>query len=437
MARTPIPNTQYHPRFLGNIVHFSDNTGLDLAFDWKTGTQLMSTPPNAVSRSYWVDQHGEEYLTWKNLSEWPGVMQVRSISTNEVLHSWKPPDRYVTCSSRPDGTVRFSADGKSVLFITQDLRAIFVDKVTGKVLRHIQPRFWLPPLAALLGMATLVWLIGWIRVSDRSGVSLWIDEVVVLVVVMSFLYWRINLFGNSYDEVRIAWACVGAIAIATATLVVNQTLFRNVRWLCRVAPVTILTVAVIFGQYKWMRQENVDNTLFEAFLVALLIAGSIIVQFLFFRNRRVDRVDANNSRRGFSLGELFGWTGVVALMLSTLKLHSMSEWVESVSWSSIVGGSTVGCIIAAVTLFAYFLTAKRCYLVLRLLGESLIVAMIAISAAYRLDCLDLNSNLFGAMPTDFVATTCERLLVLALGSILLALPVRMRGGEERCNVTAA
>ena len=444
VASTPIPNvvlnpppgfsTQYYPRFLGNIVHFSDNAGLDLAFDWKTGTQLMSSPPNAVSRSYWVDQHGEEYLTWKNLSEWPGVMQVRSISTNEVLQSWKPPDRYVTCSSRPDGTVHFSADGKSVLFITQDLRAVFVDKVTGKVLRHIQPRFWLPPHAALLGMATLVWLIGWIRVSDRCGVSLWIDEVVVLAVVMSFLYWRINLFGNSYDEGRVAWACVGAIAIATVTLVINQTMFRNVRLLYRLAPVTILTVVVIFGQYKWMRQANVDNTLFEAFLVALLIAGSIIVQFLFFRNRCVDRIDAKNSCRGFSLGELFGWTGLVALMLSTLKLHSMSEWVESVSWGSIVGGSIVGWIIAAVTLSAYHLTVKRCYLVLRLLGGSLIVAMIAISAAYRLDCLDLNSNLFSAMPTDFAATTCERLLVLVLGSILMALPVAMRSGKANPKV---
>ena len=170
VARVPIPKSALSAtavpywNFLGSIVHFCDRVGLDVAFDCKTGKQLASSTPLGTLRYEWRDQRDNEYLAWrtKSWSEWPGEMQVRSVATDEVLHTWKLPDHHVSVL---DGSVHFSADGQNVLFFTEDLRALFVDKVTGKVVRHIQPRFWLLPLGVVLGLTTLVWFICWIRIS--------------------------------------------------------------------------------------------------------------------------------------------------------------------------------------------------------------------------------------------------------------------------------
>ena len=415
----------YFSNFSGNIVHFADFAGIDIAFDLKTGLQLTSNPPTAGSKLSWVDQHRGEYLTWefKANHATPELMQVRSVSTNEVLHSWNCPDPYVSFSSRfdnqdrPDVTTHFSNDGKSVLFFTQDLRLKVVDKVTGKVLRHIQPRYWTPLIAMGLGLATLIWLICWIRVSVRSGISFWLDELVILTVVMTFLYWRLNLSGNIFDKHRIMWGCVAAMAIATATVVVNQTFFRQVRLLYRLAPIVVLTVAAIFGHWQWIERERPDSILFDIILVSILISSSIVVHLIFFRKAPDVRVETNAARRRLALSEMFGWTGIVAAVLAPLRLYDKDDWIGSLSWNSLARMFLVAGIIATVSLSAYFLTTRRCHVVFRLIAGCLFALFLAVYLKYILS---------GRMYFASVELDCERILAIVLGSILLALPIRMR-----------
>jgi hypothetical protein len=243
---------------------------------------------------------------------------------------------------------------------------------------------------------------------------------------MTFLYWRINLSGNPYDEGRVAWACVGAMAIATSALIINQTLFRNVRLLYRFAPIIILTVVTIFSQWKWMDRPPATDILFEVLLVAILMSCSSMVHLFFLRKRRDLRVDVNTASRGFSLSELFGWTGLAALMLSPIKLYSVNHWMRGLSWETIVVSFCAAVIITSATLSAYLLTAKRCYLVFQLLGGSLLAVFVTVSAACRMDWVDLNFNLIGTIYFDAVAVACERLLAVVFGSVLLALPIGMR-----------
>ena len=437
VARIPIPKsalaTGVDPRLesfttVGGISYFYD-TGSCRAFDSKTGTPLSSIPPLGRVVLSSPGKFKDEYLTWliKNYpKDWPGEIQLRSAESHDVLATWVPPDRNVWVSSQPEDRVHFSQDGKNVLFYTGDLRVLVVDKVTGKLERHIQPRFWLPYLAVVLGLLTLLWLVCWIRMSVRSGLSLWVDELILTTIVMTFLYWRINLSGNPFNEGRVAWVCVGSMAIAVMTLIINQTLFRKVRLLYRCAPIIILTVAAVFAQWKWMSRPFPGDLIVEVLLVLLLVAGSIAVHLLFFRKRHDAHHEVKASQRGFSLGELFGWTGLVALMLAPLKLYSLDRWIGGLSWDSSVRGLGGVIVIAAVTLAAYFLTAKRSYLVCRLLGGIPLVILLAVTAAYRLDYLDLNSHLVSIIPTDIAAAACEGLLVVALGSMLIALPIGMR-----------
>ncbi len=434
VARVPIPTsaltgtTFLRWNFLGSIVHFCDRVGLDIAFECKTGMQLASSTPLGTLGYEWRDQRNNEYLAWRTKSwrDWPGEMQVRSVATDEVLHAWKLPDHHV---SAHDGSVHFSADGRNVLFFTDDLRAFFVDKVTGKVVRHIQPRFWLLPLGVVLGLTTLVWFICWIRISVRSGVSLWVDELVLLVVVSVFLYWRINLSARlEFDQQRLAWASVAAMSIAALTLVVNQTLFRNVRLRYRCGPIIMLTAGAIYGQWMGRHLQRADDTLLELLLVALLILCSIMVHFLFFRKPRLARVAPVTVRRRFALREIFAWTALVAVMLALLQRHDAVDWIRGLTWDGIAEMLCVGCTIVAVTLSAYYLTAERCYLVFRLTGGCFVAVLFTISAAYRLDWIDLNAYLFSTIPFYVVASTCERLSAIAVGSMLMALPIGMRNG---------
>ncbi len=399
-------------------------------FDWKMGTLPKSNPSVVSSRI--IVHHEKEWLAW---SGWPIVMQVRSVYPNEVLHTWKSPDRYISFGNLPE-EVRFSANGQNVLFFTQDLRVIFVDKATGKVLRHIQPRFWLPLFAVSLGMATLVWLICWIRVSVRSGVSLWVDEAMILAVVGTFLLWRINLSGNLYDKQRVAWFGVAALAIAFLTVVLNQTLTRKARLLFRCAPTILLILVAIHLQWQWMWMERhrglamerlrPDNILLGGLLVSPLILSSMIIHFFFFRKTREVRVESYPSPRGFSLIDMFGWMGLVALALSSLRLYYLDDWMRIPTWNSMIEMLCDGSVITVVSLLAYFLTAERCYLVFRLLGGCFLAVLITISAAYRLDWVDLSVNVITTTPFYLVASNCERLTAIALGSILVALPIGMR-----------
>jgi hypothetical protein len=417
---------------VGGITYFYD-TGSCRVFDSKTGKSLSSIPPLGRLVLSAPGQYMDEYLTWlvRNYpKDWPGELQLRSGQSHEVLASWKLPDWNVWVSNQPEDRVHFSHDGKKVLFYTGDLRVLIVDKATGKLERHIQPRFWLPYLAASLGLATLVWFALWIHTSIRSGLSHWVDELMIFAISMTFIYWRINLSGP-YDRQRLAWICLGAMLVSALVYVVNQTMFRKVRLLYRCAPVTLLSVAAIFWQWKWVHFAQPSDILAEVLLMFVIVLSSIGAHFLFFRKQRAMPVASDAVHGRFTLAELFAWTALVALMLAPLRLYDWDDWMRGVSMEWLLETLCVAGVITAVALSAHYLTAMRCNLVFRLLGGCVLAVLIAVSVAYRQNLFDVDSNVIGSISFRFFGIVSECLLAMAVGSFLVALPVGLRSSKGK------
>ncbi len=125
---------------LGPFIDFDDGTGTRVAFDIRSGQQLDLPPlPYATSYLRLLNQHEDEslFLSTQNPKDWIGMIQVRT--NNQLLHEWRPP----TLAYSSDA-VHFSEDGNAVVFLHIGLACYVVDKATGKVLRHIQPRFCSP-----------------------------------------------------------------------------------------------------------------------------------------------------------------------------------------------------------------------------------------------------------------------------------------------------
>ncbi len=405
---------------LGPFIDFDDGTGTRVAFDVRSGQQLDLPPlPYATSALLLLDKHEDEslFLSVQNLRDWIGMIQVRT--NNQLRHEWRPPT-----PAYSSNTVHFSEDGNAVVFYTSDLRVMFVDKATGKVIRHIQPRFWLPWVAAALAGLTLCWLTLWIKVSARSRVSIWIDSLVFLSVAFSFLYWRLTLAGNPYDWHRIALACIAGLTIGTAILIVHQTLFRNTRMLFRCAPIAVMAVCGIFVYWKWFERPYAPNVLFGLLILSLIILGSLVIHFMFFRKPHRERSAA--TQKHLTLIELFAWTALTALMLAPLNLYVRDDWLRAVSQVASADALLAASIIVAVALLAFYLTAERCQLAFRLFGLSLLAIAVAITAAYRLNGIDLNSPIIGIFTFESVAMPCEALLFLVLGSAYVALPIALR-----------
>ena len=407
-------------RTLGPFIDFDDGTGTRVAFDIRSGQQLDPPPqPYATSALLLLDQHENEslFLSIQNLMDWIGMIQVRD--NNQLLHEWRPPTLAYSSDS-----IHFSEDGNAVVFYTTDLRVMFVEKATGKVLRHIQPRFWLPWIATALVGLTLCWLTLWIKVSARSRVSIWIDFLVFLSVAFSFLYWRLTLAGTPYDWHRIASACIAGRTVGTAMLIVHQTLFRNTRMLFRCAPIAVMTVCGIFVYWKWFERDHPANVLFGLLILSLIILGSLVIHFMFFRKPHRERSAV--SQKHLTLIELFAWTAITALMLAPLNLYDRDDWLRAVSQVASADALISASLIVTVALLAFYLTADRCHLAFRLFGFCLLAIATAITTAYRLNAIDLNASIVGILTFDAVAIPCESLLFLVLGSAYVALPIALR-----------
>ena len=407
-------------RTSGPFIDFDDGTGTRAAFDIRSGQQLDLPPlPYATSALLLIDQHQNEslFLSIQNLMDWIGMIQVRT--NNQLRHEWRPPT-----PAYSSNTVHFSEDGNAVVFYTSDMRVMFVDKATGKVLRHIQPRFWLPWIAAALAGLTLCWLTLWIKVFARSKVSIWIDILVFLSVAFLFLYWRLNLTGIPYNGNRIAFVCVIGLTIGAAILIVHQTLLRNTRMLFRCAPIAVMAVCGIFMYWKWFERDHPANVLFGLLILSLIILGSLVIHFMFFRKPHRER--SAKTQKHLTLIELFAWTAITALMLAPLNLYDRGDWLRAVSQVASADALFAASIIVAVALLAFYLTAERCHLAFRLVGFSMLAIAVAITATYRLNGINLNTPIIGIITFESVAMTCEALLFLVPGSAYVALPIALR-----------
>ncbi len=446
VARIPIPTTALDttmptPRLnwwslAETVIQFGDGCGNRVAMDCRTGIQLDSFPVGSGWLLPIVLGHDHEYLTWSmqtQPADWPGKIQVRATEDHQVLYSWAPPEPNIF-SGNDDGHPKFSSDGHSVRFITSDMRVVYADKCTGKLVRHIQPRFWLPFIAAALAVAAGVWTRGWIMASIRDRLPCWVDVFVILGCALSFLYWRIIYSGNLYDEQRPAWIGIAGLLIAVLVLTVDQVAFSKARLLYRCSPIILLTVASIFVQRSWLGEYSADVIVFELLLVAVILMGSMAIHALFLREPR-KQLAVSKKTRIVSLRELFAWTALAALMLAAFKLYEFKEWTRGVSVESIVQDLIYAGVIAAVSLSAYYLTAKRSGLLVRLLALGAFLLLAITSAVYRLEWDELPSELAG-IEIEIVVKACERVLIIALASMLIALPIGMRNTQSSIASTS-
>jgi hypothetical protein len=448
VARIPVPITALDttlptPRLdgwslFGTIIQFADGCGNRVAFDCKTGSQIDSLPIGAGwLQPILLGQH-HEYLAWLSPArpaDWPGEIQVRSVENHQVLYSWSPPEPNISFyfGSPTDGNPKFANDGRSVYFVTWDMRLVYADKRTGGLVRHIQPRFWVPFIAAALAVATGVWTFCWITTSIRDQVPWWVDVFMILGCTLSFLYWRINYSGDPHDEQRPAWISMAALVIALLVLIVDRASFNNARLLYRCSPIIVLAVASIKIQRTWLGKYSADLIVFELFLLAFIVTGSIAFHALFLRAPGKTQVASAKPRR-VSLRELFVWMALVSLILAAFKLYDLKDWTRGLSSMSIVNALLYAGVITTVSLAAYYLTARRSGLALRLLGIGTLALLTLVSAVYRVEWDAIPYRLAG-IELERAAKICECVVLIALASILIALPISMRAHIGMHNST--
>lgn len=445
VARIPIPSTALDatmpaPRLnwwslAGTFILLEDGCGNRIAIDFITGNKVTSYPVGSGWLQPILLPYSHEYLTWfvpAQRADWPGEMQVRAIEDHQVLNSWTPPGLNLIFSSHDDGHPSISSDAHRVRFVTSDLRVVYADKLTGKLVSYIQPRFWLPFIAGALAVAAGVWTLCWIKASIRNRLSCWVDVFLLLVCALCFLYWRINYSGDPDDQQRPAWIGIAALLIAAIVWTVDQVAFCRARLVYRSSPIILITAAAIYIQRSWLRNHSTIDIVFELLLLAEILMGSIAIQVLLLREP-VKTSGVSSKTRIVSLRELFAWTALSALMLAVFRLYDLSEWTRYVSPESIVRALMHAGVIAAVSLSAYYLTAKHSWLVLRLLGIGTLMLLALMSAVYRLVWDDL--SLISKLEIESAAKFCECVVVLASASMLIALPIAIRNTSQRKSMS--
>ena len=264
-------------RMYVSFVSLHDGAGACTTHNIKTGAAFDTT---SSLQGLVIGSNDDEYLTLllkKNLDDWPGMVEIRSSKSGQVLHAWTMPDSHMGIGWPIGGNVQFSPDGHEITFVTQDGRVLVVDKSTCKIVRNIRPRFWIPYLTSLAAIGMLIWGLCWIRLSIRMGFSYWFDTLVFVLLTCLFLWWRITLSGCFAAYERPAWSCVAALPVAVWPLVIHQTLYVRKTLFRRALP-SLAFAAVVFATIQFTADQAwMAKTLstYAAIVGAIVLLGSI------------------------------------------------------------------------------------------------------------------------------------------------------------------
>ena len=400
----------------GSIVTLHDGLGKTTATDTETGTSMdTSTSSNGLI----FGSHGRECLTIllnRNLSDWPGTMQVHNQQDGRLLHSWKMPDHYVSFGFPPTENIVFSPDSREIIFFTQDGRVLFVDKNSGTIVRTIQPRFWIPYISFFVAVGTLAWVVCWIRFSIRCTLPYWLDTYVILLMAFVFLWWRIKLSGCYRDYDRLAWLTIVALLIATGTLVVHQTVYARRRLSFRILPSFAFVAMVVISIQICVEQGGFANALLKSgFIVGFfLLLGSLISHRFCppFGQSGTILDQQSTGKYRLSLKQLILMTAMCATFMAALRILKF-DW--SVVRQESVGLATVGCF----ALLADCVVACRGAFVLKTAFIAALFAFAGIAWGYRQGWLNSPSLEIFAKGSEFIA-------VLGIATIYVAAPIAMR-----------
>ncbi|AMV35421.1 hypothetical protein VN12_25245 [Pirellula sp. SH-Sr6A] len=404
-------------RTYGSFITLDDGAGGYISINSDTGASYDT------SNSFYglvMGVHDEEYWTLLLKTppdSWPGFLEGRSSQSGQVLHSWKVPDHLIAFGWTPMGNIQHTPDGHEIIFITQDGRVLYVNKSSGKISRVIWPRFWIPIIAAVVGMFAVAWAVCWIRFSARIGIPYWLDLAVILTISYLFLWWRITLAGCHEDYDRIAWKCATALHIASGTLVVHQTLYTKHSAFFKVLP-SFIFVAVSFlairlqAEQGWMVNAITTYTILVSLVV---LVGSILTHRICppFSPAK-SQFPRKESDFKFSLRHLFFITFLCAAITESLRLIEW-RWALEIVWRN---GFAFG-LVGGIALLMHCAVLCRGLIWLKSTVAIALIASVAISWCYRQMWWDF--AIF-----ESVAKWSEFTALLGFATILVASPIRLR-----------
>jgi hypothetical protein len=399
-----------------SFISLRDGLGATLVYNTTTGDTLD------VSASWnrrLLGHHDEEYLTLalqKYPDDWPGNLEIRNKSNGELLNSWPIPEREVIVGSPTVENTKFSPDGREIHFITADGRVLFAEKASGKIIRTIQPRFWIPYISIFVCLATLAWLIYWIRYSVRVGATYWLDEGVVLGIVSLFLYWRIMLSGCYEDYGRLAWHCAAACLMAFGALIIHRTVNSTQSFSLRSLPIAIFLSILFIGMHSildrgWYFNSTLTRTLI---LGCVLTLGFIVANWFFRSNQNSNAVETRQRSYRLTLRQLLLLTIYCALAMAALR------WMDLRICFDVMKREGVGiAIYGFLPLIAYYFTYRRGLIWLK----SLLVGAIALGIFLGWVS---HEDWWAPDLLHVVARWAASVAQITLATILMALPILMR-----------
>ncbi len=391
-----------------SLISLRDGLGATLVYNTTTGDPLD------VSASWdgrLLGHQGDEYVTWdlKNFPEdYPGNFEIRKTQNGELLHKWPVPAM--------EASLNFSPNGQEIIFVSMEGRVIVIEKDSGKIVRTIQPRFWIPYISLFVCLATLAWLICWILCSIRVGATYWLDECVVLGIASLLLYWRIMLSGCYEDYDRLAWQCAATMLMAFGTFVIHRTVDSPESFGFHSLPIVVFLSILFIGMHSILDKGWYFNSIITQTLIlgCVLLLGLIITNWFFPSNQNSLAIDERPRSYRLTLRQLLLLTAYCALAMAALR------WMDLRICFDIAKREGVGTVIYGfVSLVVYYFTYRKGLIWLK----SFLAAAIALAIflGWVFPELWLAPDLL-----HVVARWAASVAQITLATILVALPILMR-----------
>lgn len=368
----PVQNANWAPSVQESVLYFGERQGAQrrrAAYELQTGRELpISGAWQGLIYDVWRDEclnvASKDYALSHN---WPPVLENRSITSNEVLSQINFPAK-LGLSTHPSGAVRYSADGKQVVFVAQNDVVYFIDKQSGQITRIVDPRRRHGWIMTFIGLGAACWCVLLNRVCRDSKYGRRLQRILLWGLLVSFLIMRLRWSGHHGNHERLAGQILRAIPVvwglglALHSAAKNHSLWQRLR------------MPVVYVLVVYLLAMSLCNSAYQQSLVLRSTISYIVLisplAIFFARNRAMH--ESENSPRRFSLATLFELIAIASLF-ATAVVQTEPRVAYFMTVSRILD-SLVGCA-CIVGVILVVRVSNRQGAVFRALGALLVVSV--------------------------------------------------------------
>ena len=371
LSSIPVWSANSTPSIGNSVLYFSGRQGAQetlAAYELHSGRTL---PISGAWNGRVMDVWQNEYLTVarSNFSlpnNWPPVLENRSIATGQVNSRLDyPPNCFL---SYPADNVRYSADGRQVVFVAQNDVVYYVDKQSGQITRIVDPRRRHGWVMAFIGLGAVCWFVLLNRIFRDPKHGRRLQRILLWGLLVSFLIMRLMWSGHHGNHERLAWQVLRAIPVvwglglALHSAGKDRSLWRRLR------------LPVVYVLVVYLLAMSLCNSAYQQSMILLSIVSYIVsispLAYFFARNRAIR--ESESSPRRFSLSTLFELIAIASL-LATAVVQTEPGVARYMTLSSMLD-SFVGCACIVGVILVVRVSIRR-DVVFRTLGALLVVSM--------------------------------------------------------------